>query len=80
MVREFSGLRKAGRGTECGLLLSYLLGDTDHFHNCTVCFFGWWYLPQVYEQCVICYVLSKLFVGWGGSSPASLLEFSPSKK
>lgn len=50
------------RGIECGLLISELLGDKYHLHSCTVCFFGWWYLPQVYEQYTIGFVLSKLFV------------------
>lgn len=72
MVREFSGLRKAMRGIECGLLISELLGDKYHLHSCTVCFFGWWYLPQVYEQYTIGFVLSKLFVCLFGVAPVQL--------
>lgn len=58
------------RGTECGLLISLQLGVKYHLHSCTM------YLHQVHGQYVTCSVLSKLFAGWGGITPTSLLEFS----
>lgn len=54
-------------------VISLQLGDKYHLHSCTM------YLHQVHGQNVTCSILSKLFVGWGGTRPASLLKFSSNK-